>query len=350
MSELNDIPGWPVITIEMGDDAVRVDGEALAVPPGENPREAAIQATARSARLLGRAVRVEAVEADGTVYPLIVTPEGEVSSVGPTVQRQGGRRGLKRKRSSAATTSVPQQPQPASQPPAAPRPVQAAPPVSTPPAPEPTAEPRPLPAAAGPGRASAEPGPSRPSASPEIPPAANAVGTPDPQSGAPTAGAENNGRPPRPNSAQSSTLQAIKAAVQAGESAEALRLATELDSDTEAGGDETAAIAAREVRAYVALRAGRTGEAVRLFAAAALARTAHDAELTDVDVTSPTRWSWRLVQNAHYSWMQVKDPEEAYELSTFVLGAYTAMGAADAPSAEAARGYAEEIRKGLILL
>ncbi|MGR6997699.1 hypothetical protein ACU686_05635 [Yinghuangia aomiensis] len=54
------------------------------------------------------------------------------------------------------------------------------------------------------------------------------------------------------------------------------------------------------------------------------------------------------MQNAHYCWLQVQDTEEAYGLSPFVLGAYSAVGAPDAEAALAARARQEQLRRRLL--
>ncbi|NUU24361.1 MAG: hypothetical protein HOV68_23085, partial [Streptomycetaceae bacterium] len=148
-SESAIVPGWPVVTIEMSADELRIDGDAVAVPAGASPREVALEAVARTAQMLGRPVRAEAVEADGTVYPLIVAPDASVSEAGPAIAPPE-RRGFRRRKSKAQ--------------PAAPRPEAVRPPrpeAVEPPAPpvDPPSIPRSAPQAPPPAAPPAEPVP-----------------------------------------------------------------------------------------------------------------------------------------------------------------------------------------------
>jgi hypothetical protein len=80
------VPAWPVISIELsGDGSVRVDGAEIFVAAEQHPRAVALNVAGETARVLGRPVRVEAIEPDGTVFPLIVAPDGEVRGAGDPV-------------------------------------------------------------------------------------------------------------------------------------------------------------------------------------------------------------------------------------------------------------------------
>lgn len=82
--EIAEIPAWPVVPIELGaDGSARVEGDPVPVAAGEDPRAAAVRVVAATARIIGRPVRAEAREADGTTWPLIVTPDGAVVPAGP---------------------------------------------------------------------------------------------------------------------------------------------------------------------------------------------------------------------------------------------------------------------------
>ncbi|MYS87399.1 hypothetical protein [Embleya scabrispora] len=75
------VPAWPVVSIELSiDDTVHVDGELIPVPPDALPRAVALEKAAATARALGRPVRAEAREPDGTIFPLIVAPDGRASA------------------------------------------------------------------------------------------------------------------------------------------------------------------------------------------------------------------------------------------------------------------------------
>lgn len=81
MRESTDVPAWPVYALTVHDD-----GRVLASGPrietsGHPTRAGAIEVVAGAAGRLGRAVRATATEPDGTVWPLIVSPDGEVSEV-----------------------------------------------------------------------------------------------------------------------------------------------------------------------------------------------------------------------------------------------------------------------------
>lgn len=419
MTDHVDVPGWPVVTIQLNDDTdVQVDGVPVVVGPGVNARQAAIESVVGTAQVLGRPVRAEAIEPDGTLYPLIVEPDGTVRSAGPEIPVNGGRKGRGRRKSGAtgetstprvaarpeasvppptrATAAPAQDPRPlvtpvaaaevaptaASEPdygppaePAAtglnwtpppteteapappPPPVEASPSPEPPPPPAvvpvPRATPAPQPANSPPPQPTRAPDPvsaeprrpvlEKPSVTEELP--AQPAPAPAPDAEAAT-GQE---LIPKPNALQKDALRRINAAIAAGDNVNALAIAGQLDADSENEGDAAAALAAREIHAYVAIRAGQAQVAVKLFAEAAVARATHDKRIGAGSATTPDRWSWRLAQNAHYCWLQIKDPEDAYGLSPAVLGAYSAIGAADAPAAEAARGYAEQMRRILVL-
>lgn len=79
--ESADVPAWPVYALTVHDD-----GRVLASGPqietsGHPTRAGAVEVVAGEARRLGRAVRATATEPDGAVFPLIVSPDGEVSEV-----------------------------------------------------------------------------------------------------------------------------------------------------------------------------------------------------------------------------------------------------------------------------
>lgn len=376
MSEHADVPGWPIVTIEMAPDAVRVDGQLLQVPEGQDLRQAAIASAANTARLLGRPVRVEALESDGAVFPLIVDADASVREGGPAIPPpQQRRRAPRRKRTGtslaeeqaapdAAKASWSPSAQAAARPTPAPAPVEA--PVRHAPAPAPVAAEAPVQHAPALEpeweRTRDEPVPEPepiPQPAPEPTPAFAQVPAPEPE---PTFAAESAATTllpavqpepapqpastasataaPTPTAHQASRLQAIRSVMDAGDVAGALHMAAVFDAEVEEAGDPASAAAAREVHAYVALRAGAVNTAVRLFSAVALDRAASTEP-------APRQWAFRLAQNAHYAWLTVTEPEEAYELSTPVLTAYSALGMSDGP-ARAALDRQAELRQQLI--
>ncbi|WP_432094906.1 hypothetical protein [Streptomyces sp. bgisy100] len=74
------VPPSPVLTIVlMTDGSVSVDGDP--VPPGDDPRAAGLREATVKAAFLGRPVRVNAKEPDGSLWPLVVGPDGAVTAV-----------------------------------------------------------------------------------------------------------------------------------------------------------------------------------------------------------------------------------------------------------------------------
>lgn len=361
MPESPVVPGWPVLTIEVTGDGFTVAGEPVEVAPGESPREAAIAVVARTAQSLGRPVRAEAIEADGTVFPLVVSPDGEVGEAAPPIPPAKSRRVLKRRKPAEPAHD----PRPLPTPAPAPAPAQA-------PAPAPMAEPY----------GGSEPYPAPEAYDPALPVAGVAahggdglaVGgteadTPEaethevestsvespavenppvehPAAATPSVPSPRDASTPTPTRDQQASLRTIRAALDVNNPALAMELADVFARETATQGDPSATLAAREVHAYAALRAGSTEQAVTLFAQAAMARVEQESEVARAD--TPDRWAWRLVQNAHYCWLQVQDTEEAYGLSPFVLGAYSAVGAPDAEAALAARAHQEQLRRRLL--
>ncbi len=89
------VPAYPRLAITLTDSGkAHVDGQPVAVPAGADLRGAAIAAAAATARAIGRPVRAVAREADGTVWPLIIHPDGttreDPDSAPDAEQRRGG--------------------------------------------------------------------------------------------------------------------------------------------------------------------------------------------------------------------------------------------------------------------
>jgi hypothetical protein len=77
------IPSWPKVTIRLYDDhnaEVKIAGRSHPVNH-HDPRQAAIALVAERSAQLGRAVKATAVESDGSSWPLIIHPDGQVEAV-----------------------------------------------------------------------------------------------------------------------------------------------------------------------------------------------------------------------------------------------------------------------------
>jgi hypothetical protein len=77
------LPSWPKITIRLYDahnGEVKIAGRSHPVVAAD-PRESAIAIVAERAAQLGRAVKATAVEPDGTSWPLVIHPDGQVDAI-----------------------------------------------------------------------------------------------------------------------------------------------------------------------------------------------------------------------------------------------------------------------------
>ncbi len=77
------LPSWPKVTIRLYDahnGEVKIAGRSHPLVAAD-PREAAIALVAERAAQLGRAVKASAVEPDGTSWPLIIHPDGQVDAL-----------------------------------------------------------------------------------------------------------------------------------------------------------------------------------------------------------------------------------------------------------------------------
>ncbi|TDD62314.1 hypothetical protein E1263_03930 [Kribbella antibiotica] len=89
------IPSWPKVTIRLYDDhnaEVKIAGRSHPVNH-HDPRQAAIALVTERAAQLGRAMKATAVEADGTSWPLVIHPDGEVEAVATDTRKRGGSSG-----------------------------------------------------------------------------------------------------------------------------------------------------------------------------------------------------------------------------------------------------------------
>lgn len=285
------VPDWPVVVIRMSPDGrAEVDGQPVVPGPAEDARDAAMSRAMYAAQGLGRPVRVDAHESDGTLFPLIVDPSGAVTEAGPPVPPASERRGLLRRRRTTAAAEPPR-------PPAAYT--------------EPT---RPEPEFASSGVRVTSPVRAVPHTS---------ATTADPSL-------------PRPAAHHVRVLDQVRGLAESGDHPAALRLLAELQPDA----DAEEAVALGEVRAYLAFLEGDAVRAARLYTDAALAwfrlRGAADS------------WALGLTESAHYSWGHVDDPDEAFGIGRELLAAYLALGLADSPRADVARTRLERTRERLL--
>ncbi|MBQ0862787.1 hypothetical protein [Streptomyces sp. RK75] len=119
----DEVPAWPAYAfVVRGSGQVAVSGPLL--PACEHPsRTSAVDAVAAAAAGLGRPVRAEATEPDGTVWHLVISPDGAVGELSG-----GAPRGRAPKKRNAPTPA----PAPAPDPEPEPDPVVAAAPSATP--------------------------------------------------------------------------------------------------------------------------------------------------------------------------------------------------------------------------
>ncbi|MEV4440919.1 hypothetical protein AB0K09_18255 [Streptomyces sp. NPDC049577] len=93
------VPAWPLVTITMTPDgAVLVNDAPVPAPEGVDARAAGVAAAADHVLRLGlaRPVRAQAIEPDGTVWPLLIHPDGTASPAGDAI-RPERRRWLRRR-------------------------------------------------------------------------------------------------------------------------------------------------------------------------------------------------------------------------------------------------------------
>ncbi|OPC77559.1 hypothetical protein B4N89_44540 [Embleya scabrispora] len=298
MSEYAAVPAWPVILIELGpNDTVEIGGVPVPVDPGRNPRDVALAVAAETAGVLGRAVRVQAVEPDGTTFPLIVDSEGNVVQAGDPTPVKPARRGLGLRRGRTGAAAGPNHPRAgaASAPGIRPTPPRA-------PEHEPPAFPG-LSGGAEPLRSPVDPPPAPTPAVFTPPPAP--VGDADASPVPPTKDAEDawpyegvrrdvveSSYMPTPTPEQQRALGVIARALDQGEPDRALIVAKTMARAASASGDIGAAVATRELYAYLALLADRADLAARLYDEA--------VALFDPGLVDPSGWRDRLAENARW--------------------------------------------------
>ncbi|KOU96288.1 MULTISPECIES: hypothetical protein [Streptomyces] len=82
-TDAGQVPATPLYTITLTGSGVSIDGEPVGVPAGDLPaaRLAALAEIRVRAALRGRPVRVTAKEPDGSAWPLVVDPDGHVTTL-----------------------------------------------------------------------------------------------------------------------------------------------------------------------------------------------------------------------------------------------------------------------------
>ncbi|MEU5067641.1 hypothetical protein AB0G95_26835 [Streptomyces virginiae] len=82
-TDAGQVPATPLYTITLTGSGVSIDGEPVGVPAGDLPaaRLAALAEIRVRAALRGRPVRVTAKEPDGSAWPLVVDPDGRVTTL-----------------------------------------------------------------------------------------------------------------------------------------------------------------------------------------------------------------------------------------------------------------------------
>lgn len=311
----SEVPAWPVVAIDLRTDGhVRVDDETVPVPAGADMRQTAVDVVAATAALIGRPVRAEAREPDGTVWPLVVTPDGQVLSAGaarrppPATKRRGFRGGVLRR----VSPEPPAGPPPLTTPTAG-----AAAPPAVPPGPPPIPPPPPAPGTLverGP-----VPGPPRSGDGPST------VMVPSPSTPFARPGL------PEPDADTRAALDRILSELRLGRFA-AARSRAQLLVDRLAevrGRTDDATLAAGEVLAYTTFVAGDAERAALLYT---------DLALPHVDGSEPVGvQGTRLADNAHFCWSRTGDSPDARKVGSRVLALRTAGWGADSLQTRAAR-------------
>ncbi|MFE6482675.1 hypothetical protein ACFVGN_07060 [Streptomyces sp. NPDC057757] len=103
-----EVPAWPVYALAVHDDG-RVDVSGPLVPAAGHPNRASAVATvAEAAARLRRPVRAEATEPDGTVWLLVISPDGAVAELPGGGQRVKATRKRQEKAAARAADTAPE--------------------------------------------------------------------------------------------------------------------------------------------------------------------------------------------------------------------------------------------------
>jgi hypothetical protein len=82
------VPGWPLVVIELSPENTQVDGNAIEVPPGADARSTAFAHAVGQATRIRRPVRVKIIDSDGAEHLVAAHPDGtETVLEAPSTQR-----------------------------------------------------------------------------------------------------------------------------------------------------------------------------------------------------------------------------------------------------------------------
>ncbi|MFJ8166499.1 hypothetical protein ACIRBY_37045 [Streptomyces sp. NPDC096136] len=318
MASPDQVPAWPLYELRAADDGtVTLTGPVIR--DGTHPgRREAIEAVARIASTHlkpPRAVRAEAIDPDGTVWPLIIDPDGEAIEAGPARQPNAGRR---RKKKTAAVSAHQPPPQgPAhDDPPAA----------MNVPALEPRTPQRLVPDP----RQHAETPQPHPSANDAHSPGPEASQTPPPAPPAAPAAASQ-----QPDDSAAATYTRIRHLAEAGRLDDARSLAAALDDAMSRahGPSHHEALKAREVLAHIAAEGGDTAGAIHLYRDVA-ERWWHKGLHHEAE---------QAACRAHSLWLRIADPDQAITAGQAVIRMRTQIPGEDARAYRQAARYMERL-------
>ncbi|MEU1121953.1 MULTISPECIES: hypothetical protein [unclassified Streptomyces] len=349
------VPRWPLYRLTAGPDgAVVITGPAAPAHPLAD-RAASVEAVAALAAVLTppRPVRAEAHDADGTVWPLLIHPDGTVSEHGSAQHPPKRRRKKTRKGKSNHTTPATLAPSavPLPDPASAAPPSPAAPVLHT--APDPLdfpLEPAPEAAAAPRVPASTETADvlrvrrPRPVAEQHERPAEDAVPSPAPSMAAPSIPRPAEPAVPAPSPAAAeprnepipSTLR-IRTLAEAGRLPEALQMAAAYDDAAARthGPSHPTAIEAREIRAHISVEYGDLTAGIALYRDAA-ERWALRSQTAAADAAAG---------RAHALWMRITDPQEAVAVGETIVRMRTQIPGPDGTAYRSAARRLNELKK-----
>ncbi|MFF7176840.1 hypothetical protein [Streptomyces pseudovenezuelae] len=325
------VPAWPRYRLTAAaDGTVTVTGPAAPSTPYAD-RAQAVEAVAELAGRLTppRAVRAEAADTDGTVWPLLIEPDGTVTEAGPAQRTKPPKR--RKKAKEEAPTAVPAPPPHRDQPD-----LTGAPTVQLPaqaPAPLPQSAPFTIPTLPAADQPTARVRAERPTAPadeptvavrPRVRPvaeqherAADAPGlrpvapAPAPQP-APAPASDPRRATPAPTGPQPiPSFLRIRALEQAGQLDDAARMAAALDdaATRSHGPSHRTALQAREVRAHLAALQGNLPAAVALY------RDVAERWHLQGDAAAAEQTAGR----AHALWLKMSDPAQAIPAGEIVV-------------------------------
>ncbi|WP_331718280.1 hypothetical protein [Streptomyces sp. NBC_00134] len=303
------VPAWPRYRLTAGTDGtVTIEGPAASPGPYLGRAEAIEAVAGLAARLRPpRAVLADAIDTDGTLWPLLIGPDGAAQEAGPAQRTKKPKakavkapkpprtRAPKAVRQEAGTARVPAPSLQADAPTPAPLPQPATGLVTD----APTTRVRvhkPKPPVAEQHERPAEPSRARSAAIP-------APAGPDPRRAAPVPAGEEASPVP--------SVLRIRALAEAGQFADALRMAAAFDEAAARahGPSHPTALQAREVRAHIAAESGDVPAAVALYRDVA-ERWAFHGQPEAAD---------NAAGRAHALWLKITDPQQAITSGEIVL-------------------------------